>query len=189
MSKALTVCKYINRDVGYGTYSCVDIEPGTEVWTENEHTQEEYYIFQPNELEQMTGEQKKCLDVYGVVLSGGKIEVQSFLLPWIKGQVDKVDHDKAPHNADFINHSCDPNLLLKECGSLIARRHIKAGEELTYDYRTEDLNVTPFRCHCGTPTCCGMIGGQEWRNKELQAKYGRYFKSHVLNAITQENEN
>ena len=188
MSKALTVCRYINTAVGYGSYARADIEPGTEVWTENEHTCQPY-TFQPNEYEQMTDEQKRRLDVYGVVYGDGKIAVQSYMLPWIRGEVDEVDHDNAPNNADFINHSCNPNLIFKPCGSLIARWHIKAGEELTYDYRTESIIVAPIQCHCGTSVCRGIIEGEEWRSKELQAIYGQHFTAHILDAIKQEKEN
>lgn len=35
----------------------------------------------------------------------------------------------------FINHSFTPNLLC-HCGTVLARREIAAGEELTMDYRT-----------------------------------------------------
>ena len=148
-----------------------------------------FYIIQPNELEKMTDEQKKHLEVYGIVIDDNRVKVQSFHLPWIRGEVDEVDHDNAPNNADFINHSCEPNLLMKKCGSLIARWHIKAGEELTYDYRTEFLNVIPFQCHCGTATCTGIVGGQEWRKVELQIKYGQNFSSYILNTMAREEEN
>ena len=40
---------------------------------------------------------------------------------------------EAPYN--FINHSFKPNLLC-HCGVVVATREIRAGEELTLDYRT-----------------------------------------------------
>src|SRR5579872_7178209 len=34
----------------------------------------------------------------------------------------------------FINHSCNPNVWMKDAFTLIARREIQQGEELTADY-------------------------------------------------------
>ena len=50
--------------------------------------------------------------------------------------------------AEFINHSCDPNLTVRRIRGkifLYSFRKIKAGEELTFDYG--------FRCSC--PCRCG----------------------------------
>jgi SET domain-containing protein len=60
--------------------------------------------------------------------------------------------------AQFINHSCDPNLY-----SYVGRGHIyltslrriEAGEELTFDYHLEDEE--PGRCRCGSPRCKGFV--------------------------------
>ncbi len=59
--------------------------------------------------------------------------------------------------ARYINHSCDPNCVVEQDGSIlwiIARRHIQAGEELTYNYGYE---AKKYRCNCGAPQCCGYI--------------------------------
>ena len=54
----------------------------------------------------------------------------------------------------FINHHCDPNaevLLLKgeEAAFLIAKRNIKKGEEITFDYETTEKELShPFKCNC-----------------------------------------
>ena len=54
----------------------------------------------------------------------------------------------------FINHHCDPNaevLLLKgeEAAFLIAKRNIKKGEEITFDYETTEKELAhPFKCNC-----------------------------------------
>ena len=36
--------------------------------------------------------------------------------------------------ADFMNHSCDPNVWMQDEVTLVARRDIQLGEELTADY-------------------------------------------------------
>lgn len=61
--------------------------------------------------------------------------------------------------AEYINHSCDPNLKTR-----IVRRHIlyystrdiTAGEELTVDYRY-DHDTERMPCHCGSPKCRGTM--------------------------------
>ncbi len=49
------------------------------------------------------------------------------------GRYYTVGNEDEPYT--FINHSFTPNLLC-HCGLIVARREIKAGEELTLDYRT-----------------------------------------------------
>ena len=59
--------------------------------------------------------------------------------------------------ARFINHSCRPNCYTQVIGDTIwirAARNIKAGEELTYDYRTDGDATIP--CHC-RPGCQRLL--------------------------------
>ena len=185
MSKQITVCRYINTVRGHGTYARVDLTPGTKVWVESSDMHRNIYTFQPEELQQMTQEMKQRVFCYGTVIDDGKVEVSPYLTAWVRGEIDEIKHEECPSNINFINHSCEPNLVWQDNHTLIAWRHIRAGEELTYDYRTEDFEVAPFQCECGTKTCCSTVGGQEWRKKELQDKYGRYFQECILNAMLQ----
>jgi SET domain-containing protein len=61
--------------------------------------------------------------------------------------------------AQFINHSCDPNLSRRRMrGHLFffSTRNIRKGEELTLDYQfRSDVPKTP--CSCGSPKCRGTI--------------------------------
>lgn len=55
-----------------------------------------------------------------------------------------------------FNHSCEPNMAFAPEKSLniIARLPIKAGDELTMDYRTfMDCLMYPFDCNCGSENC------------------------------------
>src|SRR5262245_47768837 len=57
--------------------------------------------------------------------------------------------------ARFINHSCTPNCWFGVVGTTIwirASRNIRAGEEMTYDYRTEGEETIPCRCRPGCKT-------------------------------------
>lgn len=57
------------------------------------------------------------------------------------------------NKAGYINHSCRPNCEIEIRNRrvfIMARRHIKAGEELNYDYGKEyvDEHITPYGCRC-----------------------------------------
>ena len=57
--------------------------------------------------------------------------------------------------ARFINHACKPNCWFQVVDKTIwirASRSIRAGEELTYDYRTEGDHTIPCRCRPGCKT-------------------------------------
>jgi len=61
--------------------------------------------------------------------------------------------------AEYINHSCDPNLVTRIFKGHIlyfSRRQIRKGEELTVDYHfAHDVEKVP--CSCGTTKCRGTI--------------------------------
>lgn len=61
--------------------------------------------------------------------------------------------------AEYINHSCEPNLvarILKGHILYISKRAIRRGEELTVDYHF-DKKVEKVPCKCGAVQCRGTI--------------------------------
>jgi len=89
--------------------------------------------------------------------------------------------------ADLVNHSCDPTALLTGSHTLVARRDLAVGEELTYDYATSDANPhLGFVCRCGTTACRGRVTGDDWRDSALRARYGDAFSPHILRRIRAE---
>jgi uncharacterized protein len=84
----------------------------------------------------------------------------------------------------FINHSCEPNTGFAGNTVLVAMRDIEPGEELTTDYALFDDHGDAMTCGCGTPSCRGVIDGQDWRKPELQRRYGPYFSSYLLRRIS-----
>jgi hypothetical protein len=86
----------------------------------------------------------------------------------------------------YGNHSCDPNLWWADAYTLVARRTIGAGEELTSDYATS-TGVASFSmtCACGSPLCREVITGADWRRPELQARYGDHWIPMLLARIRQ----
>jgi len=70
-----------------------------------------------------------------------------------------LDGSVGGSGAEIINHSCDPNLttiIFKGHILYMSRRLIRAGEELTVDYRFSE-KVTHVPCKCGSTKCRGRI--------------------------------
>ncbi len=78
-----------------------------------------------------------------------------------------IDADVRGNAARWINHSCDPNCDTYEDDEgrvfIEARRTIRAGEELTYDYQLSyDGRIGPrvlaaYECRCGAARCRGSM--------------------------------
>ncbi|KXZ47440.1 hypothetical protein GPECTOR_35g878 [Gonium pectorale] len=77
-----------------------------------------------------------------------------------------LDSTHAGHYGRFANHSCAPSLYTKmlefEGGrvrlAFCARTDIRAGQELTFDYRfREEEGSAKVACHCGAPNCKGTL--------------------------------
>lgn len=65
-----------------------------------------------------------------------------------------------------INHSCDPNAYVLYEGdhsSLVARRDIAMGEEITCDYNINITGGTELPCNCGAARCRGNTVGDFFR--------------------------
>jgi SET domain-containing protein len=70
-----------------------------------------------------------------------------------------VDGAKGGSGAEFINHSCAPNLRPRKLQGhilLFSRRIIQKGEELSADYRYSK-KTDPIPCRCGSLKCRGTI--------------------------------
>lgn len=86
----------------------------------------------------------------------------------------------------YGNHSCEPNLWWADAYTLVARRTIGAGEEVTSDYATS-TGVAGFAmdCACGSSLCRGVITGKDWRRADLQDRYGDHWIPLLLARIRQ----
>jgi hypothetical protein len=86
----------------------------------------------------------------------------------------------------FGNHSCDPNLWMRDAITVAARRAIARDEELTIDYATH--TVTPSwrmetECRCGSSLCRHTITGEDWKLPELQERYRGHFSPFINDRI------
>lgn len=83
----------------------------------------------------------------------------------------------------YSNHSCEPNIGVRGQIVFVAMRDIEAGEELTHDWATTDDDTYRMECRCAAPTCRKTVTGQDWRQRELQEKYGHYMSWYLLEKI------
>jgi hypothetical protein len=87
---------------------------------------------------------------------------------------------------DFINHACDSNVWLGDENTLVARRDIVAGEELTIDYALfegDEAEVKPWDCRCGSPLCRRQVTGADWHLPALQERYRGHFSPFINRRI------
>ncbi len=78
-----------------------------------------------------------------------------------------IDATKKGNLGRFCNHSCNPNCYVdkwvvgdKLRMGIFAKRHIRAGEELVFNYNVDRYGADPQPCYCGEPNCTGFIGGK-----------------------------
>jgi hypothetical protein len=76
-----------------------------------------------------------------------------------------LDGDVPWNPARFLNHSCAPNCdaeLIEGRLWIVARREIRAGEELTFNYGYDLESYRDHPCNCGAPDCAGYIVAEEF---------------------------
>ena len=82
-------------------------------------------------------------------------------------------------DADFINHSCDPNCGIVGSLQIVARRHIEVGEEICFDYAMSETSNWNMYCNCGSPLCRQRISGEDWQLAQLQERYRGFFSNYI----------
>jgi SET domain-containing protein len=85
----------------------------------------------------------------------------------------------------FVNHSCDPTLWMRDEVTVVARRDVRAGEELTGDYALWESDPAHVLepCACGSPTCRVRVTGDDWTRRELQERYAGHFLPYIQRRI------
>lgn len=128
-----TELRFINDHIGYGVFATEFIPRGTITWVQDPLDQ----VFSPAQVSRFSTFHQAILDKYAFTDARG-----SLVLCWDLGR--------------FVNHSCAPAALSPGYNFEIAIRDIAAGEEMTDDYGTLNLD-TPFACSCGRPECRCVI--------------------------------
>lgn len=86
--------------------------------------------------------------------------------------------------AHLFNHSCQPNAWFEGAVTVVARRDIRAGEEVTFDYATCDGSpYDEFVCLCGSDLCRKTITGNDWQIPALWERYSGHFSPYLARRI------
>ena len=78
--------------------------------------------------------------------------------------------------ARYINHSCDGNCEAVNIDDeiwIVARKAIKEGEELTYDYGYDMEHFMDHPCVCNSNNCVGYIVREDQRKKVKKLLRGK----------------
>jgi hypothetical protein len=95
------------------------------------------------------------------------------------GDESDLDGNVPGNPARFLNHSCDPNCEAERAGEhiwIVARRDIRAGEEITFNYGYDLEDYRKHPCRCGAANCAGYIVAAEffehvkWQNRLTGAR-------------------
>lgn len=93
--------------------------------------------------------------------------------------IEEIDVIVSNDASWFMNHSCDPNCGFSSANSaiMIARRDIEPGEEVTFDYGTQESADFPWyedgcwECRCGTTRCRGRLRPDDWKRLSDESWY------------------
>jgi uncharacterized protein len=79
----------------------------------------------------------------------------------------------------FMNHSCDPSVILDVAAQqVIAHRDLAPGDELTFFYPSTEWSMArPFECCCGARECLGWIAGAQELPRARRQDY--FFNPHI----------
>ena len=79
----------------------------------------------------------------------------------------------------LFNHSCEPNMGLRNQIEYIAIHDINGGEEVIPDYSFTESDFETFTCHCGANSCRKTIHPNDWKLDALHKKYHDYFSPYL----------
>ena len=110
------------------------------------------------------------------------IDDDLFIGPYLSNETD---------DADWFNHSCNPNAGIWGQIFLVAMKDIEKGKEITFDYVMSCSQKTKkrvlFVCSCNSSNCRKQVTNHDWKNPELQKRYKSYFSNFVQRNIDELN--
>lgn len=158
---------------GYGLFASVKIRKGELISYENS---EDYFILNLTEIEAKTQSYQDFWWHFCYQVGDDS---------WMGPKDPEVIKRKI---TCFQNHSCDPTTWFVDNDiTIIARRDIESGEEITYDYGTTESYIDPEMetviCKCNAGCCRGRMSGEEWKDTNLQSRYGDHWISYLREKI------
>jgi hypothetical protein len=138
-----------------------------------------------------------------IAVIGGEIMTESEFRTFIEtaSKFNAIQIGEGSHLVDIsipselmdgsINHSCDSNSWMKDEITIVARRDIPKGEEVTVDYSlfTTDSNWTLKECQCDSPLCRHIPSANDWKVKAVQNQYANHFSPYINERIKNLNSN
>jgi hypothetical protein len=148
----------------FGIFTDEDIPTGQLLFSHDDWVSDEQYgwsVLRTEEIHSLPMEDKKKFLRYSYDIDYDLV-------------IGTFDWENAKHISNFMNHSCNPNMIYDLNDNIIARRDIIAGEELTIDYGNFIVNMDQeFTCSCGAEQCRKHILKDDW--KKLIGVYGLNF--------------
>jgi SET domain-containing protein len=127
---------------------------------------------------------ERLMEFGGEMISYQQVESGDYRIP----SIWPVDQDtfialpnSDPHTSldEYLNHSCDANTWLSDEVTLIARRDIAPGEEITLDQGTWNIEEAYIEdgtpCTCRAAHCRGMLTEEDWKRNDVQERYAGHF--------------
>jgi len=160
---------------GRSWFAGEDIKAGEVVWWPDEELNSKYTADYPADWVLSTWSEEKQGIAYEV--SPGIMNAPRIDLDWEKDIPKELMEDF------FINHSCNASVWFHPTeNKFLARRDIKKGEEVTYDYGTTECNPKwTMDCRCALDCCRGRITGDDWKDPEFRGR----FKGHFFGGVQQ----
>jgi hypothetical protein len=154
---------------GKSWFAGEDIKAGELVWWPDEELNEKYTADYPADWVLSTWSEEKQGIAYEV--APGIMNAPRIDLDWDTEIPKELMEDFC------INHSCDATVWFHPTeNKFLARRDIKKGEEVTYDYGTTECNPKwGMNCLCGLSCCRGRITGDDWKNPEFRERFKGHF--------------
>jgi hypothetical protein len=97
--------------------------------------------------------------------------------------------DSEPSLDENLNHSCNANAWLADEVTLVARRDIAAGEEVTLDQGTWNFEEAEYtwdnaECGCGaSDDCRSRLTKDDWKRTDVRQRYRGHFHPLVQRMI------
>lgn len=89
--------------------------------------------------------------------------------------------------SDRLNHSCDPNAGFLDALTIVSKRPIKSGEEISIDYgywEGDEQWELRRDCSCKGLNCRTKVSGRDWRQPGLAQDYLRWASPFIRRRIS-----
>jgi uncharacterized protein len=98
----------------------------------------------------------------------------------------QMDYDKyaIPRRGSigwYLNHSCEPNCIIRGKRRIAAWRDIEIGEEVTFDYST-NVGWEPYemKCLCGAKSCRRVVRSYAHLDPSDKRRYGENISRYLI---------